>query len=574
MTDRRPSPTTALLRAQLRSVRNLWHHSATRSKLRATVGLGLALITFLAFHYGTHAFILFVDNETPLAESLAERLVQAVLLLQVLVVGFSVLLSALVQLFASDDTPYLATLPVPERTIFTSKALAVAFYAGWMPTLIAMSVVSAVGRFYEAPAIFYPAALLILLACLAVPVLLSLGVAATGARLISLHRARHFSLLFFGILAGAILLTLLWRLEPRRLAELDGINGLASAINHLRFRSAGYLPVGDATEITLGIAKRGELNPAPIFRLLGWLVASAGLGYLLFLQSFRQALSLAREARQRPSSPQTSKPLRPSQLFILLLGRAPAAVVAKDVKLFVRDPSQWTQVVFLLVLVVLYLSSAASIPVDGLAGVRLPVWARSMILPYASFVLSGLVLSAVALRFLFTSVSAEGRAAWLIFSAPIDARMILRAKTAAAYPLLATLGLILVVGSGLLLDATLSTLLWSGLGILLVTAGLTGLAVGLGGVMANFKASHPIKVSSGFGGLTFSASAITYVSAMGVLLFFPAMWFSDFRSPHSPPEDLGTFLAVGLLVIAVVATVAVSVLPMRAAARALEFSGR
>jgi len=569
---RSPRPGLAILRAQLHDLLNHWRHASRGARLRIAAGLGLALLTFVAFHQATFASLELAAEKSPLAEAMADRLVEAVLLLQVLVVGLSALLMAFAQLFSSRDTPYLAVLPLPERSIYGAKVLAVAAGAGWMPTLVAAAVISASGRFLDVGPGFYPLALLPLLACLAVPALLSVGLASTAARWLPLNHPRSMSLLLSAV-AGATLLAVLWRLEPQRFLDIDSVDDVASAVSHLRFDSARYLPVGDAAEILRALSGRVSLAAAPLLRLVGWVLAAASIGVVAFRYSFRRALSTSLEARQPAATRARATAFEPGPALVRWLGRERAAIVTKDLRIFLRDPSQWTQGLFIVALVGIYLTTAANAPMDDVEALGLSADVFASVLAYTSFTLSGLLLSAVALRFLFTSVSLEGRAAWLVLSAPIDTRQVLRAKIAAGYPALAGLGLILVTGSGLLLDAAPAILLWTSGGILLVTRGLAGLAVGLGGAMPNFDASHPMKVSSGLGGLTFSATAIAYVFAMATLLLFPSAWFSSSRATGSEVSLAGGLIGAGFVVAALALTALVSLLPVRLAARRLRRGG-
>ena len=563
------SSSLALLKVQARALRNRWSHARPGARLRVAAGLGLALATFFAFHHGTHASLVFVQQRSPLAAAMAERLIEAVLLLQLMVVGLSALLMALAQLFSSRETLYLAALPLPTRAIFGAKVVSVAARAGWMPTLVAAAVISASGRLLEAGALFYLVTALILITCLAVPGQLAVGLAAAAARWSPLQRARDRSLLL-GVLAAATALMVLWRLEPRRLLDLASVEDLESAISHLRFSSARYLPAGDAAELLRALAAGSALVVSPLLRLIGWVVGAHLVGLVAFEGCFRPALSAALEQRQRPSEQTRATALEPPAILVRWVGRARAAMILKDVRLFLRDPAQWSQGLFIVALVAIYLASAASVPTGGLEHVGLSAELFAVILAYSSFTLSSMLLAAVALRFLFTAVSLEGRAAWLVLSSPLDARGVLGAKLALGFPALAALGLILVTGSGLLLGASWPMLLWTGGGVLLVARGLTGLAVGLGGAMPNFKASDPMKVSSGLGGLTFSASAIVYVFGVTSLLAFPAVWFAGFRGPRGPGEGAGAAVAIALVIAAIALTELVAALPLRAARRRLE----
>ena len=93
------------------------------------------------------------------------------------------------------------------------------------------------------------------------------------------------------------------------------------------------------------------------------------------------------------------------------------ALIYKDTKIFFRDTGQWSQVFIIGALIMVYIYNFKSIPMDAIAGLS-PFIRELMVL--INMVLAGMVLSAVAARFLYTSVSLEGEAFWVIRTAPVD----------------------------------------------------------------------------------------------------------------------------------------------------------
>src|SRR6185312_13932375 len=97
----------------------------------------------------------------------------------------------------------------------------------------------------------------------------------------------------------------------------------------------------------------------------------------------------------------------------MLLGVLPATrrqLVLKELRLFFRDTTQWSQLILLVVLVVVYVFNIRFLPLRG-DGIT---FFLANIIPFLNLVLAGFVLASIAARFIFPSVSLEGRTWWLL----------------------------------------------------------------------------------------------------------------------------------------------------------------
>lgn len=97
-------------------------------------------------------------------------------------------------------------------------------------------------------------------------------------------------------------------------------------------------------------------------------------------------------------------------------GRDMDALIAKDIRTFFRDNSQWPQLLLLGALVMVYIYNFTVLPLDR-SPIRLDFLQNE--LAFLNMGLAGFVLSAVAARFVYTAVSAEGQAYWVVRSSPI-----------------------------------------------------------------------------------------------------------------------------------------------------------
>src|SRR4029079_987282 len=119
--------------------------------------------------------------------------------------------------------------------------------------------------------------------------------------------------------------------------------------------------------------------------------------------------------------------------------------VAKEVRTLARDVAQWSQLFLMAALLFIYLYNIRMLPLGGDT--------RAGIVAYANLGMAGFVISAICLRFAYPSVSAEGKAFWLVQSAPISYRQFLLVKVLVYSAPLTLLSLILPVFANIILDA-------------------------------------------------------------------------------------------------------------------------
>jgi ABC-2 type transport system permease protein len=180
------------------------------------------------------------------------------------------------------------------------------------------------------------------------------------------------------------------------------------------------------------------------------------------------------------------------------------------------------------------------------------------------------VLSAVAVRFVFTSVSSEGRAFWILRSSPLTMEKLLWSKFWTALPPLLLLSQVLTIVSNQFLGATLFMTVLSSITILFVTFGIVGLGVGMGAAFPKFKFENVTQIAGSSGGLLYMIAASSFIAAVLFLESIPVYLIlsADFRGvPLTSRALAASILSLALVLVLNLLTVA---LPMRWGTRKLE----
>ena len=243
-------------------------------------------------------------------------------------------------------------------------------------------------------------------------------------------------------------------------------------------------------------------------------------------------------------------------------------LLVKDVKVFLRDVSQWVQLLPLLALVLLYLYNFRVLDLE-----RIPYMSGFIknVYAFVNLGMAGFVMATVAVRFVFPSVSAEGAAFWIIRTSPISMRDFLWSKfwTSIVPVLVFTEGLTIAANELLGVDPFLK-LVAAG-GIVFMTFALVGLATGLGARYPRFDAD-PTQAAGSYGGVMFMIGAVFLILVTIGLLGWPSSIYllsltGRARDVLTPERQM--LMAASFTAAAVVCT-ATWWIAMRSGVRALE----
>jgi ABC-2 type transport system permease protein len=224
-----------------------------------------------------------------------------------------------------------------------------------------------------------------------------------------------------------------------------------------------------------------------------------------------------------------------------------------------RDVAQWSQLFLMAALLFLYLYNIRMLPLGGDV--------RAGLIAYANLGMAGFVIAAICLRFAYPSVSSEGRAFWIVQSAPVSYRRFLIVKVIVYALPLTLLAFLLTAFANVLLHA--DRVVWAftlgGASMLAVT--LVSLGVGLGALSPNFNAENPLQVGLSLGGFGYMGAALAYVGALMLLMARPLMHYLLYFGLGVESSRATAFIAV---VSAITVSFALAVFPLAAAEKRLE----
>src|SRR5437763_1396030 len=185
--------------------------------------------------------------------------------------------------------------------------------------------------------------------------------------------------------------------------------------------------------------------------------------------------------------------------------------VIKDIKLFFRDTTQWSQLILLAVLVVVYLFNIMALPLHR--GEQVGFFYVTLV-SFLNLGLAGFVLAAIAARFIFPAVSLEGRHMWLLRSSPLDLKTLLWSKYWVGTVPLLVLALLLTGLANVLLQVRPFMMIMGMLTIGGLTFAIAALALGFGALYPQFETENAAQIPTSFGGLVYMMATIALLGAV------------------------------------------------------------
>jgi ABC-2 type transport system permease protein len=501
------------------------YHMIRNRLTRLAPGDGLKTLVLIALGIGFWAFMFLVSYRVltyfrsveGLGDLLALRLLSMVLLSFFSILLFSNIVASLSTYYLSGELDILHSAPVRIENIFRAKFVETLMDSSWMTLIYGLPVFIAYGAVFRAGPSYYGGLLLSLVPFLVIPA--AVGVIATML-LVSAFPARRARdlLVLLGLLFFVVLYILFRMLRPEKLVDPDAFPTLVQYLTAMRGPVSPLIPSSWASDALSPLLK-GNSGDSLFFLLLLWSTALAGIviGEWACGRVYYAGWSRSQEGKKARLSRSSAADLL-FRLAVLPFRGTMRAIVQKDIKVFFRDSSQWSQLFLLLALMVVYIYSFKLLPVERSP---LPTFFIQNIISFLNLGMVGFVTSAVAVRFVFPAVSLEGESFWIIRSAPLALKDFLWAKFWSSVLPLLVLAEVLIVLSNVLLKVSPLMMALGAVTVLLMTCGVTALGVGMGALFPRFRYENVAQIPTGFGGIVYMLVTMLFIGVVIVLEAWP-----------------------------------------------------
>ena len=526
-----------------------------------------------AFLYGD--FVLFrrlfravanVEETTPLfAAGILRNLLALVFLVAVVILFSSAMTAAIGAFFTDLDLELYHAAPRSKSRIVLARWGKTFAQSATVVYIFLIPMFAAYARQYPVPRLFFPLVLVNLAMLLAIPVTLGALAIVALVRWFPVRRVHQIvATLAIVVLTLAVVAFRVSR--PERFFTRIDTPDVAQLLKQIELPSMDIYPSTALADLMVDVecgghaaAPCGDSGGTAAALQIGLTFAIVAIVFFVVArQTYFTAFVRARES-MAPVAIGAGAVTRLIDRVLQPLDAPTRALVAKEVRTLSRDVAQWSQLFLMAALLFLYLYNIRMLPLGGDV--------RAGIVAYANVGMAGFVIAAICLRFAYPSVSSEGRAFWMVQSAPVSYRRFLLVKVAVYAAPLTLLAFLLTAFANVLLhaDRVVWTFTLAGASMLSIT--LVSMGVGLGALAPNFNAENPLQVGLSLGGFGYMAASLAYVGALMLLMAHPVM-------DYLLHQGLGvqSARASGLIAIVTALTVslALTLFPLLAAEKRLE----
>ncbi|MEW6675080.1 MAG: hypothetical protein AB1348_03545 [Nitrospirota bacterium] len=538
-----------LLRPGLLSFKNSINKDVILKRLPFII---IGIIFWILFYIATYKVLSYVRGIEFFGELISKKLFSMIFFSLTGFLILSNIITAISSFYLSRDIPFLLSIPVEIKDILNLKSVETIMNSSWMVISFIPPVFIAYGTIYKAPLSYY-----IFTAATFIPfIFITAGtgilIAHVLTRLFPAKRVRDV-LLAIGLLLFLGLYFVLRSITP---LDTGTPEGFISSIMTFRINSH-ILPGYWITEAIFPVLKNRDTD-------LFYIAILLSNGAFLFMLSVLIGERLYRRNLERiqPAGKGFNKGLLQD-----FYPNYKSAILWKDTKIFFRDTGQWSQLFIIGALMMVYIYNFKTIPVKAISGL-LPYIKELMVL--INMVMTGLVLSAVSARFLYSSVSLEGEAFWIIRASPVVLKKFLWSKLLYGSIPVSVVIVALVFITNIVMDVT-GLLMFLSVGTaLMLCISISGLGTGLGAMYPKFKYENIASVSMNLGGIAFMLIAFTVVLLTVLLEAWPVyLYHRATLIGHNMNmlEKVQSVLCAGLIVII---NVIAFYLPMRMGIKRLE----
>jgi ABC-2 type transport system permease protein len=468
---------------------------------RALLLLGVGAAAWPFVYFTLVRFLRALRGVEDVGPLLASRLLALGFLIFLGILLLSNVIAALSSYFLARDLPAIRTTPVDGLSLYLARLTETLVSSSWMVVLLLVPALAAYGRAYGAGPGFAFVAIAGVVPFLVIPAAVGSALTLLLVRIFPARRSRDI-LAVIGLGSAALLILVLRVLRPERLVDPESYRNLIDFLEALRGPSSTWLPSQWTADVLI---RALEGTSDPLSWLLLWTTAAGvtTLGAMLHQRLYAVCFTRAQEGDENRLT--RTAGWRGLEWLLAPLGIRRRELILKDVRAFFRDPTQWSQLIILAVLVVVYVYNMRALPLR--TGTAISGYLTTLVL-FLNLALTGFVLAAIAARFVFPAFSLEGRTLWLLRSSPVSASEILASKFWTGAIPLTGMALILTVMTNLVLGVPHALFLLSLGSILCMSLAFTAQALAWGVFYPQFESENAAQIPTSIGGLLFMLGAL------------------------------------------------------------------
>lgn len=507
-----------------------------KSRLKLALSFFFAFLFMSLMFVGFYRIVNYVKDTPIIGLALVGRLISLVFLSLFIMLIYSSIITAFSTLFFSRDNNFLITSPLNLQGVLMGKLLQTTFYSSWMSFIIIIPLLGVLGIIFKLQLLSY-----VIISTAIIFYFLS---ASTIGSILVLFIVKIFparkvrDLFVLGLVALGTSMYILFRMMNLEQILRPGQESLATS--YLRFfelPKTMYITSYWLSGIIIEFVNTRSGWVKYFFVVSAIMLVSVVIYYILaklfFYSGWEKVQS---EEKKRYVSNKFSK----------------NAVLAKDVRTFFRDTRQWTQLLLVFAIIVIYIFNIYKMPLD---------------IPYVHYLIAflnigmvGFVIASIGLRFSYSSISLEGRYFWLILASPFNRKKLFIQKYVENLIPVLVIAMVLVIVSNLILKPPGMLNILSIVTVFVASVTITSLGIGMGALYPKFDAVNPAEVETSWGGVIYMIYSFFYIS---ITLALEAVWVRMYFVNMIRGIPVYYPLIIGILTILILINIIANVVPLK-----------
>ena len=553
-----------LLSPRFLGLRNNLVGSTSTNRKRATIMIVVGIVFWVLMFYFSSRVLNYFRSVEVIGDIMAHHLLSMILLTFFSLLIFSHVITALSNLYLSTDLERCHASPATLEEVFLSRSIFTVIDSSWMVIIFGLPIMMAYAYVFRPGPAYYITFMHMGVSLIIIAAGIGILLTMVMVSIFPAQRTRDIIMLFMILLL--VVLYLMFRfMRPERLADPEAFFSIMQYVTALKAPDSPYLPTHWVTESLwsyLGDSGKGHLFEV----MLTWSTAIALVVINIWVAGriYFTGFSKSQEAKKRRGGRRILD--LATNLLKKPLGQDLASIIDKDMRNFFRDNTQWSQMLLLGALVVVYLYNFSVLPLER-SPLKLEFLQNQI--AFLNLGLAGFVLSAVSVRFIFPAVSSEGRAFWIVRTSPLTMKRLLWGKFVFYLIPMLILGETLIIFTNYLLNVTPFMMILSSLTMFLAVFGIVALGIGFGALYPRFNYENIAQVATGFGGLMYMIFCALFMALVIILEAGPVYFIFWANIKGVPLTGLQWLLIIPSFLMVLLLSAFVVYKPMKVGVKAL-----
>ncbi|MDR2427050.1 MAG: hypothetical protein LBD46_07750 [Endomicrobium sp.] len=484
------------------------------------IGINIIFIIFAA----SCAFLKYINSIVVAGPLIVNKLIALLFITAFLMAVLSAVIVSFSTIYFGRDIKWLLASPIKLEDIFSFKATNSSFYASWMVFVVLVPFMAALGVIKNANILFYLFSIIFAFPFLACASFIGIGFTIIIMRFFPAAKIRNL-IFIIGMIFFTFVLVFVRLIQPERFITSSGFEILAQYLGYLDAPTAKFLPSWWYTSAVIGLMSK---DFSRIFIYASLLFAAAVLLWFMIKILAKKYYADGLNEGQAFASSNIKKKLFKTRSPVF-------AIFYKDIKVFIRDSNQWSQVLILASIVLVYLFSMYKLSFEMVK--------MHNTMSLVNCALVWFVAVAVSLRFAFPLISLEGESFWFLLTSPVSRLKLFAEKVIFGSIPVFAISMILMFATNYMLEISKPVFILTFAATASVSMLISCSAISIGTILPKFNYSNIPQIESSLGGLVFMLFSFFIIIVNILIIMQPLRLF------YLKKYDAATFFEFGFVLL-------------------------